>query len=335
VYEPEHELGESEEDLSGLLRLVLHGRRVLIVGDDVAGADQIPYLIPPAGCALLLTSRSAFYLPALHNLHLGSLQTPEASALARKICERLSEKQAERLAQLCGGLPLALEFAASCLQVDGLPPELYLAQLAQANSRLRKLHDSANPNRSVEASLQLSYGPCTPEEQRALSELGVFWGEFGSDAALEVLGDEAAETLGSLHRRGLIASRPENNRFHMHDLVRLFVAERQAPSEEAHRRHADYYMNLVKQAERTYLEQTLTPLSSPLTPDDIENLLKAARYWLQREAGNDVLWLLASVHDLLFAEGYWPHLLQFVETVLNSALRIADPARRAEMLAEA
>lgn len=44
--------------VSALYRQTLNGRRVLVVLDDVPDAEAVRYFVPPAGCALLITSRS-------------------------------------------------------------------------------------------------------------------------------------------------------------------------------------------------------------------------------------------------------------------------------------
>ena len=60
TFHPEAELPASESERGGLYRSVLHGKRALLLLDDAANADQVQPLIPPASCALLVTSRRRF-----------------------------------------------------------------------------------------------------------------------------------------------------------------------------------------------------------------------------------------------------------------------------------
>src|SRR5204863_315890 len=78
--------------------------------------SQIRPLIPPPGCALLITSRRRLSLPGMHSIELKVLLSPEAEQLLLAICPRIGESASE-LARLCGYLPLALRISASLLMV--------------------------------------------------------------------------------------------------------------------------------------------------------------------------------------------------------------------------
>jgi len=63
VFQPQERIAEDRAALEVQYRTLLGGKRALILADDVKDATQIRPLIPPAGCALLLTSRTRFALP--------------------------------------------------------------------------------------------------------------------------------------------------------------------------------------------------------------------------------------------------------------------------------
>ncbi|MFL5804086.1 MAG: hypothetical protein ACJ8CR_20370, partial [Roseiflexaceae bacterium] len=71
------ELGQ----LKGLYNSTLAGKRVLILADDAKDAGQVRPLLPPQGCALLVTSRTRFSLPGMAALDLGTLPSEEAKKL--------------------------------------------------------------------------------------------------------------------------------------------------------------------------------------------------------------------------------------------------------------
>ena len=107
AYYPTARLPETGAEVSGLYRSVLHNQRALLLMDNAANAEQIAPLIPPAGCALIVTSRFHFTLPGLFARRLDTLPTSDACALLLQIAPRIGEV-AGFIAELCGNLPLAL-----------------------------------------------------------------------------------------------------------------------------------------------------------------------------------------------------------------------------------
>jgi hypothetical protein len=110
AYYPAAPLPASEEGIAAHYQSVLHGRRALLLMDNAVGREQVEPLIPPRSCLLLVTSRRYFALPGLVTMSLDSLPPEEAAALLLRIAPRIGE-QAEKVAQLCGYLPIALRLA--------------------------------------------------------------------------------------------------------------------------------------------------------------------------------------------------------------------------------
>jgi len=105
--------------------------RTLVILDDVADDEQVEKLAPPPGCALLVTSRR--HLRTGKTLHLDRLHRPEAIDLLQRLAHRLSSSDAERLAVLCGDLPIALYVAAGYLKTHpSKSPDAYLSELEKA-----------------------------------------------------------------------------------------------------------------------------------------------------------------------------------------------------------
>jgi hypothetical protein len=128
-------------------------------------------LLPPAGCALLITSRHTFNLPGMYRRDLGTLSEQEAVALLLDIAPRIGE-HAPALAKLCSGLPLALRVSADLLANDDTRPVArYLEQLRA--ERLKHLADPDNPDdpaASVEASLMVC-ATCRQQQRQVVSFL--------------------------------------------------------------------------------------------------------------------------------------------------------------------
>jgi tetratricopeptide (TPR) repeat protein/DNA-binding XRE family transcriptional regulator len=219
---PEGQLPEEPAAIQQLYRSTLAGRRVLILADDASDAVQVRPLLPPAGSALLITSRQRFALDGMTVVHLERLVEEEAVQLLRGICARLDEQQARLIADRCGGLPLALRVSGGILLNDpALTPERYLAQLT--DQCLASLRDPDDPERDVAAVLRLSYAALEPPLQMRFCQLGVLAAE--ADLALVAsvleLSEEAADAaLRTLLRRCLVEYDPVQNRWRLHDLVR-------------------------------------------------------------------------------------------------------------------
>ena len=207
----------------GLYRSLLTGRRVLVVLDDAADADQVRPLLPSdRGCAALVTSRrrlqSLLAREGARQVRLGPLDPAAAATLlsgflgtARVAAE---PDAATRLARLCGALPLALVEVGSRLAGD---PGLLLSRVTPEPA------DDA-----VRAAFDLSYRTLSPLARRFFHCLGLLPGGEVTPAAAAALFDcdveSAGRLLDELWLRALVdESAPR--RYRMHDLVRRYAAE--------------------------------------------------------------------------------------------------------------
>jgi tetratricopeptide (TPR) repeat protein len=115
--------------------------------DNASRADQVAPLITPTSCLLLVTSRVLFHLPGLRVKDLDELPPEEARALLLRVAPRIGD-QADRLAEICTGVPFALRQAAGTLsERPDLSPASYVSRLESRKARLNL----------IEASLSLSY----------------------------------------------------------------------------------------------------------------------------------------------------------------------------------
>ena len=246
-------LPEKLNELSGLYRTVLSGKKALILLDNAAGREQVEPLIPPNSCSLLVTSRNKFVLPGLAEKDLDVLPLDDAKNLLLEICERIGD-HAEELAKLCGCLPIALRNAASPLrEKPNLSVANYIKRLGDVRERLDL----------VEASFSLSYDLLTPELQRLWSMLSVFPADFdlaGAAAVWEMEEMPAEDALGELIRWSLVDFLPsatgEGGRYRLHDLARDFAGSRldAAERELARLRHAGHYRDVLSLAQKFFVQ---------------------------------------------------------------------------------
>ncbi|MGH9755920.1 MAG: tetratricopeptide repeat protein, partial [Blastocatellia bacterium] len=242
-------LPEAIGELQSLYRSLLGGKRALLVWDNARDAAQVEPLIPPAGSAIIVTSRLHFTLPGLFARNLEALPEDDARQLLQRIARRLTDEQADALAKLCGRLPLALRLVGSALaERPNIKPEKYAEQLADAGKRLAL----------VDASLSLSFALLDETQRTLWPRLAVFPGAFDDAAAGAVWGmraDDATNALAELIRYSLVDYDAQSERYELHDLARLFADSRMEEQERHATRasHAQHFCGALAEAGNLYL----------------------------------------------------------------------------------
>lgn len=113
--------GADEDELSQLLRDALGERRVLLLLDDAAGAEQVDALLPDSpDCLVVAVSRGPLTgISDVRPCTVGGLDTASAvTLLARRtgaVRITVDPRAAEQLAETCGGQPAALVLAGGWL----------------------------------------------------------------------------------------------------------------------------------------------------------------------------------------------------------------------------
>ncbi|WP_030381199.1 MULTISPECIES: tetratricopeptide repeat protein [unclassified Streptomyces] len=113
--------GAGEDELSELLREALGERRVLLLLDDAAGAEQVDALLPDSpDCLVVAVSRGPLTgISDVRPCTVGGLDTASAVALLTRrtgaVRITVDPRAAEQLAEACGGQPAALVLAGGWL----------------------------------------------------------------------------------------------------------------------------------------------------------------------------------------------------------------------------
>lgn len=234
---PEH-IPATADERAALYRSTLAGRAedrgaVLVLADNASSPDQVRPLLPgDPRHRVLVTSRDR--LPQL-GARLVSLDqlTPQgaydlldrALRIADPDDTRIADDPGavERLAALCGHLPLALQIAAALLAEDrGKPVTELVAELAESRDRLEDLDDG---ERSVRAAFELSYRRLPADQARLLRLLALAPGpEVSDEVAAALVGAEGppARQLKALARAHLVERGSGRGWWRLHDLVRVF-----------------------------------------------------------------------------------------------------------------
>jgi len=247
-------------------RSLLAGRRVLLVLDNAAQAEQVRPLLPGSpGCVTLVTSRDALTgLVAREGavrLDLDLLPLPDAVALLGKLigARVAAEPDATAvLAELCARLPLALRVAA---ELATARPAVSLGELAGEladQRRLALLDAGGDPRTGIQAVFSWSYQHLETGAARLFRLLGLHPGpDITASAAAHLAGAPRAAArrdLSELIRAHLITE-PTPGRYALHDLLRAYAGElTHGIDDERSRRAAtgrvlDYYVHTAHAAD--------------------------------------------------------------------------------------
>ncbi|MFC3897891.1 BTAD domain-containing putative transcriptional regulator [Lentzea rhizosphaerae] len=348
-----HGLGVSADrvpaDPAALYRTLLHGKRVLIVLDDVRRARDVLPLVPgDQGNLLLITSRDTLSAlgtrHAVHTVRLGLLSEPEAHSLLSGILgEPRVHAESAATAELvvhCGRLPLALRIAAARLAVR---PGRRIADLVRELTRNDPLDVLTvdGDDRTVRTVFASAHRTLSEPAARLFRVLGEHPGaSFPADLA-DALGPGLDELVAT-H----LVSEVGNGRYALHDLVRLF-ARQSGDLADGVERLLDRYLTIAHAANQVLNPRhdlvTRAPCDDlPFAADRVEvlacldaerdNMLHvirlAARRGLHRET-----WQLAYLLTSYFeARGNWAARVEQCEHAVTAARALADPRAEAEML---
>ena len=301
----------------------LAGRRLLLVLDNMEhllpGGIELPARIlrEAPGTALLVTSRARLNLTGEHLQVIGGMAVPAESLLDETDLAALGDYDAIRLfdhaarrvrpdfrlttgniravADICrrlGGLPLAIEMAAAWL--EGISLAAIAAELDRGLDILATgMAGIPERQRSIRAVFDTGYRLLNEREQGVLRCLSVFRGGFTLEAAEVVASLPASSSTAYVHiLLGLIQkswlSRDANDRFHVHELIRRFAAEKLGASRDAaHERHARYFADAFDQMRPQLCGPEQRPASLAVAAD-YDNM-RAAWEWCVRHDALDLV----------------------------------------------
>ncbi|WP_432133548.1 MULTISPECIES: ATP-binding protein [unclassified Streptomyces] len=351
---------EGLEQLAACWRSELAHRRVVVVLDNAADADQVRPLLPGAGPSVaLITSRNRLLgleeVPPVSLDVLGPRDSAELLARASGDpggpggrLARDPEAAAEVL-RLCGRLPLALRLAGARLRHR---PGWTVGVLAE-----RMAEGAGEFGAEFSAALAMSVRQLKRPQARLFRLLGLLPGASFDEYVVAALADvplrEARSTLEDLLDAHLV-QQPAAGHYRLHDLVhrhaRRSAAEQDpaADRERALRRVLDYYVHAAAAADAAMpFTAPARPAAGIRPPAELPPFpdRDTAFGWLVAEYGNlmavfetaAALGADAHVCELpRFLRAYFArrcgttHLNVLFERSLAAAERLADPLRLAE-----
>ena len=284
----------------------LDGRSMVVVLDNcehviaeaAALAETLTSRLPDL--RLIATSREALGVPGETLVPIGGLGLDAAiemfedrakSVRADFVVDESTRPLVEDVCRRLDGLPLALELAAARLRA------LPLAQLAERlDDRFRVLTGGARTalprQQTLRAVVDWSYDLLFEEERRVFARLSVFTGGFDLEAAEQVCSDDVIDAgdicdlLLRLVDKSLVVAEVHGAEARYTQLQTLwqYGRERLAESKDAHafrRRHAEWYLDLARQARQGLRGRTGPAWHARLIPE-MDNF-RAAFDWFLAE----------------------------------------------------
>ncbi|QQQ78855.1 tetratricopeptide repeat protein [Saccharothrix sp. 6-C] len=338
-----------EADRVRLWRSLLTRReRMLVVADNVSGADQVVPLLPgdPRHRVLITSRHRLAGLDLTRLVDLDVLGVPDAVRMLVEVL-RMSDPDdtrahdlaaGDQVARLCGGLPLAVRVAAALLVAD---PERSMADLAEAladgRRRLRELH--YDDNLAVRAAFDLSYRLLDPDQARVLRLTAL---DPGPDVALDAVAAiadtdraTAARLVRGLRAAHLVQPGGSAGRWRMHDLIRLYARDEAAGDPErdgAVVRLLDHYLAAVRATTDEHGE--VRAGSAEVRAVDAERAKLVPLVDLARATGHasHVIALSTDLIEYFSLYKLWSEWITTHELALEVARRTGDRAGEARLL---
>ncbi|GAA1371469.1 AfsR/SARP family transcriptional regulator [Catellatospora chokoriensis] len=220
-----------------LYRSMLSGKRMLVVLDDVPpDVPVLPLLPGSSSCGVIIASRLRLTgLPGVRQIDLDVFDLQQSLQMLTGMVGRdriLADRaDAAELADLCGGLPLALRITGARLASR---PHWRLGGLVhRLRDEAKRLDEFTHHGLELRSSIRLAYRALDGRAQRlfrlcSLLRAPDFPG-WTAAALLDCSTDEAEEILESLVDARLvdIVQYPYTSvRYRLHDLIRVYAAEK-------------------------------------------------------------------------------------------------------------
>jgi DNA-binding SARP family transcriptional activator len=346
----------------GLYRSLLAGRRMLVLLDNAADADQVRPLLPATpGCLVLVTSRNLLnglvVADGARRVVLELLPEDDArQVLADRLGPERTDAEPDAVARIvagCARLPLALSVAAAYAanrRDDSLGA--IAAQLAGG----LEMFDGGDPATDVRSVLFWSYRVLTVEAARLFRLLSLHPGpDFTALAAASLVGVPLGQTRPALAELigAHLVDEHRSGRFALHDLLHAYAGElSRAHDADTERRAAtarmvDHYLHTSYAAALAlHPHGHRIEIAPATTGTRIETIADAERSlaWFAAEYpvlrtlvghaahhGYDVAaWQLAwTLTDYLDRHGRWHDQAEVHTLALTAARRLGDAGAQA------
>jgi predicted ATPase/DNA-binding CsgD family transcriptional regulator len=320
----------------------LQDKRMLLV------LDNFEHLIPAAQLLtdilraapevkLLVTSRERLQVYGETVYVLGGLELPSskghrhapdaesvqlflqsAKAINPDLEVRLGDlQQVIRICDLVDGMPLALELAATW--IDVLPLRDLVAELEDSIDILRAKELGFPHNQaSMRAAINRSWEKLDAHHRAAFRRLSVFRGGFTREAA-EGIARVSLHNLKRLAGKSFLRFDAARGRFQMHELLRHFGAEQLIASGEAAQfaeAHANYFAAFME-ARWPLLKGRRQRIALRAIKADLQNVRTAWNFWVERRKASKIQKFLHGFWVMYDILGWYPSGIELFEAAAS------------------
>jgi tetratricopeptide (TPR) repeat protein len=350
---------------AALYRSMLADKHILLVLDNASDSDQVlPLLSGGQGSVVLITSRMRLGTLAVRGARPVAVGVFGDDEARQFLANRLGRAQlagepdaVDALLAQCAGLPLALSIVAARAAIQShLPLSAFAEELHDVTTRLDALNVSELDG-DLRRVFSWSYQVLTNEAAHAFRVLSLAPGadiSLPAAAALLDLSPCAARPLLRILVAAHLVQEHASDRYSMHDLVRLFAAERLHDTEtteercRAMHRMCHWYLRMADGADRV-----LAPYRTHVLPDNPSTDYHAdfggheqAMRWYETEHANlvaitrlaacshpDFAWQLSNaVFGYYRTSQYWREWLEMQRVGLVAARRAGSAKGEAWVL---
>lgn len=240
--------------------------------------------------------------------------TPENLTLVTDIC------------RLVGGMPLAIELAASWLELLSLA-EIKAEITRNLDFLETELQDVPERQRSIRAVFESTWRLLSPAEQDAFPKLAIFVAGFTREAAQAVTGASLRVLMGlankSLIRRG------EDGRYTIHELLRqyalAYLQAHPASWQQAQAQYSDYFLRfLLAEGAKMHGPEQVGAFTA--VDDERANIQNAWR-WAAGQRQYDLLHQTLPVLNIFYqARSFAAEDMAMLETAVNALEHQPQPA---------
>lgn len=342
-----------EADLQVQLLDYLHNKQMLLILDNfehlLDGAELIATMLTAAPeVKVLVTSREALNLWEEWLYPLKGMTVPlsaysqaldeyESARLfmyhARRIqpnFDAMAERESIiRICMLTGGLPLAIELAASWLKGSGVAHiaremQTSLDFLSTTTRNFEQRHSS------MRVVFDQSWRLLTESERLAFARLSIFPGGFDAEAAQEIAG-VSFPALTVMVEKSLIQIEP-SGRYAIHELLRQYGAEKLSEYnqvETIYNRHSEYYANWIRGCEAAFQQPNQLETIQAIERN-FENIRLAWDWSVQHNRSANLHNMLNGLYLLGFLRSHYSEVITLFLSALEEPLN--DSYLRARLL---
>jgi len=302
IFDPYAQISDNLLTLHEQCSLILEGKKVLIILDDLQFDNYLDLLALPSSCGLLVTTNKDVETTNWHSVKLDGLSQENSESLLLEICDRIG-KHAAHLANICQGVPLNLCLVAGHLNGN---PTVKIDDFI--NDLEKHIQLSKEQENSTEKILDYLFEQLTETERNLFTQLSIFPNGFNKEIIQETLlselnSDTGYETiqeyLDSFTQLNLLTYEEENSYYYMQPTLQEVAAKNLGDAHEIWYRLGKLFADLGKFFNSLANQNADGYLLSLLMLDEYKATFKNVLQNLLKDSSNDRDQILLEFHEFV------------------------------------